>query len=186
MKILALADRPPKESIKKLVEDNDIELICTLGDLDYFILRDLELVKDIPKMGVYGNHDSGTYFEPLGIINLHLKTFEYKGWFFGGFEGSLRYKPSGGIMYDQEEAIELLKDFPYVDVFLAHSPPYGINNDFSDPAHTGLIALRNYLETKKPKYFLHGHTYLQEGELITKFMKTEIIYVYGDKVIELR
>jgi predicted phosphodiesterase len=92
MKILAIADRPPKERIKSILENNSVELICTLGDLEQNYLYDIELVTNIPKLGVYGNHDSGTYIETLGITNMHLKTFEFGGLVFGGFEGCVRYK----------------------------------------------------------------------------------------------
>jgi Icc-related predicted phosphoesterase len=188
MKILAIADRPPSKRIKDILhEHSDISLICTLGDLDYFDLIELADIQHIPKIGVYGNHDSGTYFENLGIINLHLKTFQFGGYTFGGFQGSVRYKENPyAIMYTQEEAFELLKDFPYVDVMIAHCPPYGINDEPEELAHQGFKALREYIETKKPKYFFHGHTYPREEKLITKFCETQIIYVYGEKIVEIQ
>jgi len=185
MKILAISDRPPKTSIRKLVEENAIDLICTLGDLEYFDLKELANIQNIPKLGVYGNHCSGAYFDDLGIKNMHLQTFEYKGITFGGFEGSHRYKDDKyAKMYTQDEATELLKDYPRVDVMLSHSPPLGINDD-NDVAHIGFQALRDYLEQKKPKYFLHGHTYPKEGQAITRFADTEIIYVYSDKIVTI-
>jgi predicted phosphodiesterase len=187
MKILAIADRPPKEKIKNILEKNkDVNLICTLGDLDYFSLIELKDINNIPKIGVYGNHDSGKYFDELGITNLHLKTFEFMGYIFGGFEGSVRYKQNPhAIMYTQEEAFELLKDFPGVDIMLAHCPPYGINDEPEELAHQGFKALREYIEIKKPKYFFHGHTYPTKENLITKFCETQIIYIYEEKIIEI-
>ena len=186
MKILAIADRPPKEKIKSILAQNSVDLICTLGDLDPFILYELEDITNIPKLGVYGNHCSGNYFESLGITNIHLKTFEFGGLVFGGFEGCVRYKDDQHAkMYTQEEASKLLKNFPHVDVMLAHCPPYGINDEPEELSHQGYKALREYVETKKPKYLLHGHTYTAEGNLIKKFMDTEIIYVFGDKLINL-
>ena len=186
MKILAIADRPPKESIFKLVERYSIDLICTLGDLDNSDIWELEKIKDIPKIGVYGNHCSGNYFDSLGIKNLHLDTFAYKGLTFGGFEGSIRYKESPyAKMYSQEEAEKLLKDFPFVDVILAHSPPFGINDEPDSSSHQGLKALREYIENKKPRYFLHGHTYPTTEDLVTKYKDTNIIYIYEDKIFEV-
>jgi Icc-related predicted phosphoesterase len=187
MKILAIADRPPREKINKILEkNNDISLICALGDLDYLSLIELADIHRIPKIGVYGNHDSGTYFEKLGIINLHLKTWEFGGYIFGGFQGSVRYKENPyAIMYTQEEAFELLKRFPYVDVMIAHCPPYGINDEPDNLAYQGFKALRHYLEKRRPRYFLHGHTYPGKKELITEYCDTKIIYVYSDKIIEI-
>jgi len=186
MIILAISDRPPKSSILSLIEKHQVDLVCTLGDLDLFSLQELQKVTDIPKIGVYGNHCSGDYFESLGIYNLHLKTFEHKGIKFGGFEGSIRYKQSAyAKMYTQEEARELMKDFPAVDIFLAHSPPYGINDEPDSSSHQGFFALREYVDSKKPKYFLHGHTYPTKDNQIEKYGETGIIYVYEDKIIEI-
>lgn len=186
MVILAIADRPPKTSIMDLIAKHNVKLVCTLGDLDYFSLQELEKIKNIPKIGVYGNHCSGNYFDSLGIHNLHLKTFKHKGIQFGGFEGSIRYKESAyAKMYTQEEAKEMLKDFPAVDVMLAHSPLYGINDEPKSSSHQGFIALRDYIEEKKPKYFLHGHTYPSKENLTKKHDDTIIIYVYEDKIIEV-
>lgn len=186
MKILAIADRAPREKIKSILEKHKIDVICTLGDLEHFSLAELADITTIPKLGVYGNHCSGMYFEPLGITNMHLQTFEYGGLVFGGFEGSVRYKSDPyAKMYTQEEATALLKDFPRVDVMLTHCPPYGINDEPEETAHQGFHALREYVELKKPKYLLHGHTYPTEETMIKKFGDTEIIYVYEDKVIEI-
>ncbi len=187
MKILVIADRPPREKIKVTLENNkDIELICTLGDLDYFSLRELADIHDIPKIGVYGNHCSGTYFEELGIQNMHLQTFRFKGLTFGGFEGSVRYKNDPyAKMYTQEEASKLLADFPHVDVMLTHCPPYGINDEPGELAHEGFHALRKYLDEKNPHYLLHGHTYPREETMVTKYKNTNIIYVYEDKIITI-
>ncbi|EKD43518.1 MAG: metallophosphoesterase [uncultured bacterium] len=186
MNILAIADRKPSKSISRLITENNVDIICTLGDLEYFDIHELEDVKDIPKIGVYGNHCSGNYFEQLGIKNMHLQTFEYKGVIFGGFEGSLKYKESKyAKMYTQEEAVALMKDFPTVDVFLAHSPPFGINDEAGSTSHQGLIALKDYVENKKPKYFLHGHTYPTFENLVTKHEDTNIVYVFGDKIITI-
>lgn len=186
MKILAIADRPPREKIKAILDRNPVDLICTLGDLDQFALQELRDITKIPKLGVYGNHDSGLYFEPLGITNMHLKIFEFGGLVFCGFEGCVRYKSDPyAKMYTQEQASEMLKDFPRVDVMLVHCPPFGINDEPDEIAHQGYKALREYVERGKPKYLLHGHTYPTAQNMVTKFADTQIIYVYEDKLIDL-
>lgn len=163
MIVLAIADRASRESIIGLVNKHSIELICTLGDLDYSSLHELKDITTIPKIGVYGNHCSGSYFDELGIRNMHLSIFEYNGIVFGGFEGSVRYKDDKyAPMYTQDEASTLLHDFPKVDVMLTHCPPYKINDEPEEIAHQGFKALRSYLEEMRPKYLLHGHTYPKE------------------------
>ena len=187
MKILAIADRPPKERIKLILENNPINMICTLGDLEQNYLYDIELVTSIPKLGVYGNHDSGTYIETLGITNMHLKTLEFGGLVFGGFEGCVRYKNDPNAkMYTQEEAYEMLKDFPYVDVMLSHCPPFGVNDEPEEVAHQGFKALTDYLLLKKPKYLLHGHTYPTSQNMMTKYGETHIIYIHEDMVLDIK
>ena len=186
MKTLVLADRPTKEKITSLLAKNGVELICTLGDLEQSSLEELRDIKSIPKLGVYGNHDSGIHFDPFGITNMHLRTFSHNGLTFGGFEGCVRYKDDPySKMYTQEEATKLLEGFPYVDVMLVHCPPFGINDEPEELAHQGFKALRTYVEQKNPKYLLHGHTYPSHETLITKFGDTEIIYVYGKKIVKL-
>jgi Icc-related predicted phosphoesterase len=186
MTILALADQPPSRSVKQILAENRIDLICTLGDFEQSQLQELASVTTIPKIGIYGNHCSGMYFGPLGIKNMHLATFEFGGLTFGGFEGCVRYKQSVyAKMYTQEEATELLKDFPRVDVLLTHCPAFGINDEPDEVAHQGFKALRVYLETKKPAYHFHGHTYPPANQLVTSFGETKIVYVTGEKIVSI-
>jgi predicted phosphodiesterase len=186
MKILAIADRPPRERISDILAKHPVDLICTLGDLDQFSLGELRNITRIPKIGVYGNHCSGRYFEPLGIRDMHLSTFEYQGVTFGGFEGCVRYKDNPDAkMFTQEEAEALLRDFPRVDIMLVHCPPYGINDELDETDHQGFRALRTYLEEKQPSYLFHGHTYPTEDRLVRRFGKTTIEYVYADRIMDL-
>jgi Icc-related predicted phosphoesterase len=189
MKLLVFADRPPHQSlngsIAKLCQENNIDLIVTLGDLEFADIQELAGITNIPKIGVYGNHCSGTYMEPLGIHNLHLRTGELGGVTFGGFGGSVRYKEGSAPMYTQEQAAQLLHNFPRVDVFLSHCPPYGINDEPDELAHQGFHALRQYLDEQQPKVWLHGHTYPKGNELVTQHGPTRIEYVFGHKIIEL-
>jgi len=186
MKILVIADRAPEEDPQIVVQREGVDLVVTLGDLDLVSLAGLREVKTIPKIGVYGNHCSGTYFDSLGIQNMHLATWEFSGLTFGGFQGSLRYKPNPyAIMYTQEEASDMLKDFPYVDVMLAHSPPFGIHDEPGDLSHEGLHGLRDYIDRMHPRYFLHGHTYVAPDLLVTPHGDTQVVFVYGQRTFEL-
>ena len=187
MSVLVAEFNAYREKMNEVIlSKNPIDIIITLGDLEQTELAGLENVTNLPKLGVYGNHCSGMYFEPLSITNMHLKTFEFGGLTFGGFEGCVRYKKNPyAKMYTQEEASELLKDFPYVDVMLVHCPPFGVNDEPDEVAHQGYKALRTYVEEMKPKYLLHGHTYPTDGTMVTKLGDTQILYVHQDKLIEL-
>lgn len=185
MNVLAIADRRPKIDIHEVVQNNGIELIITLGDLTREDLLPLEHVTTIPKIGVYGNHDSGKYMPDLGIWDMHLKVWDYKGLRFGGFQGCVRYKENpDAIMYTQEEASQLMNGFPKVDVFLCHCPPRGINDE-DEVAHQGFNALKDYIEREQPAVLLHGHTYPTEETVVRQHGATRIEYVFDHKIVIL-
>lgn len=187
LRLLVIADRAPSKPVRELIAATPVDAIVTLGDLELSMIRDLELITDIPKLGVYGNHCSGSYMGDVGLTNMHLNTMTINGITFGGFEGSVRYKDSAyAKMYTQEEASALLKDFPHVDVILTHCPPYGINDDRSELAHTGFQGLLTYIEEKAPAYLFHGHTYPSDTELVKQYLTTKIEYVYGERIVDIQ
>lgn len=182
---LVIADRPPHIPVADVLATNQIDLIITLGDLEYTQIAELGMIHTVPKIGIYGNHCTPGYLEQLGILDLHLQTTVINGITFGGFEGSPRYKNDPyAKMYTEEEAARLLKEFPAVDVFISHSPPRGINDE-DDVAHQGFIALRDYIDTHQPTYFLHGHTYPTAEQLVTQYQETHIVYVSAEKIVDL-
>lgn len=183
--VLALADWPPRTPIKEIVSNNNIDLIITLGDLEYSDISQLEAITDIPKIGVYGNHCTPGYMTELGIINAHLAVTTLCGVRIGGFEGSHRYKTHPyAKMYYQDEVTKLMKDFSPVDIFIAHSPPRGIHDE-PDDIHCGFDALREYIERAKPRHFFHGHTYPRKDQLVPSLGDTKIVYVSGDMLFNL-
>lgn len=185
MKTLVIADRNPHINIAEVVQQQAIQLVITLGDLTREDILGLAYVTAIPKIGVYGNHDSGTYMSELGIADMHLKVWDYQGLRFGGFQGCVRYKENpDAIMYMQDEAKRMMQGFPKVNVFLSHCPPRGINDE-EEVAHQGFKALRQYLDEKKPAVWLHGHTYPTEDTVVRQHGATRIEYVFGHRILEL-
>jgi hypothetical protein len=184
MKILLIADQNTSKPIPEIMgEHPDIELIITLGDLYQFDIQALADIVHIPKIGVYGNHCDGRYMEPLGIKNLHLATFGYRGLTFMGYEGCVRYKPFGDLQSTQEECAMRMKCAPKVDVFISHCPPRGIN-DNTDSVHFGFDALREYVDTNSPRFFFHGHTY-EDGRFVERYKDTRMVYVTREKIMEI-
>lgn len=184
MKALVIADRPPGIDIVQTIASENIDFIITLGDLTREDILPLAEITHVPKVGVYGNHDSGTYMSELGIWDMHLKIWDFQGLKFGGFQGCVRYKENpDAIMFTQEEADLLMSDFPEVDVFISHCPPRGINDE-EDIAHQGFDALRKYLDEKQPSVWLHGHTYPTDETIVKQYGSTRIEYVFRYKVIE--
>lgn len=185
MNILALADRRPKIDILQNVHNNSMDVVIILCDLTREDILPLELITSIPKIGVYGNHDSGNYMNELGIWDMHLKIRDFNGLKFGGFQGCVRYKDNpDAIMYTQEQAPEMMDGFPKVDIFISHCPPRGINDE-EEVAHQGFSALRSYLDSRQPKAWLHGHTYPTKEQETKIHGATRIEYVYEYKLITL-
>jgi len=184
MKALVIADRNPHIDIVDTVTRENIDIIITLGDLERSDIMQLAALPHMPKIGVYGNHDSGNYMKELGIVNMHRHIVEFQGLRFGGFEGCVRYKENpDAIMYTQEEAWQLIKGFLPVDIFITHCPPRGVNDE-DEIAHQGFDALRDYVLQNKPKVLLHGHTYPTEETMVRRLGETEIIYVHKYKIVE--
>lgn len=185
MKALLLADRRPDTPLADLLREAHPDLVLCLGDLNRQLLGPLHDWAG-PKLGVHGNHCCRGYMEDLGIIDLHLKVVELAGLRFGGLEGSLRYKPVGSeFLYEQDEMQEIARQLPPVDVLVCHSPPFGVNDDRHDLAHTGFIGLLQYVLAHSPAYLLHGHTYPSPEELVSLVDDTVIVYANGHKIIEL-
>jgi Icc-related predicted phosphoesterase len=185
MKTLVLADRRPQIDIRQTAINENAELISSLRDFAREDLSPLADIHNIPKIGIYCNHDSGQYMEELGIMNLHQMIWHYQGKSFAGLQGCVRYKANPyAIMYTQEEVYDILADYPQVDIFITHCPPRGINDE-DEIAHQGFDALLQYIDQKPPQVLLHGHTYPEEHNLIRQHGPTRIEYVYGYRIIEL-
>jgi uncharacterized protein len=179
MKVLHYSDKGVK-NFEDLYEKCDV-LVAT-GDLTLFDFGKLQEKQNRkPAFGVYGNHCSGTYFEPLGIENLHNKVIDFNGYKWGGFQGCLKYKETG-IMFTEEEAAVFANDFPYVDILLLHSGPRGLLDDPSDPVHIGSESVRKYVTEKNPKLVFLGHQYTNED---MEFGVTELHRTYGARIIDI-
>ncbi len=185
MNALVIADRGPQIDFSSVIAEHNVQLVITLGDLERHDLLGLTEVTDIPKIGVYGNHCSGNYMTELGIMNMHMATWEFDGLLFGGFQGCVRYKENpDAIMYTQAESENLFAQFPPVDIFLCHCPPRGINDE-EEVAHQGFDGLRAYIDRTPPKVLLHGHTYPTEDTVVRQHGPTRIEYVHKWRIVEL-
>lgn len=176
MKILHYSDKASTE-LPNLYQECD--MLFATGDLTIF---DFFNLSEKVMFGVYGNHCSGKYFDEIGIINSHLTIYEWRGFRIGGFEGCVRYKEAGGPQYTQDEARQMLADFPRVDILLLHAPPAGLLDDPKDPVHVGFQATRDYIDRHKPKYVFCGHLY-ENAEM--EYNGTKIYRTYGARIIEI-
>ena len=178
MRLLLIADI---DDLKWRGGSGKADLLISCGDVsDPVILGAAEAYQCTRIQAVKGNHDFPSPF-PNPIVDLHLSVIEHIGISFGGFNGSWKYKPRGHFLYEQDEAVTLLKDFPHVDVFVSHNSPRGIH-DKEDEIHTGFDALTEYIRRQKPKVLIHGHQHVNSE---TEVGGTRVIGVYGHRVIEI-
>jgi uncharacterized protein len=188
MRLLALADRPFHVDPAKLATDRGVDAVVTLGDLQPSWMETLDRLQ-IPKFGVYGNHDGEPYMDWFGIENLHLRRVELKpGLTIAGFEGCVDYPRGGGPKgpsYTQREAERLVKKLPHADILISHCPPRGVNDDPDDVAHVGFDALRRWVEEHRPLAVLHGHTHPQPGQIVDRVGDTRVVYVNGARTVDL-
>jgi uncharacterized protein len=184
VRLLAFADETPPLDAAELVAGNHPDAVLTLGDLDPGWIASLRSL-DIPRLGVHGNHDGDHALTAAGIQDLHLLIARVGGWSLTGFEGCVRYG-DGPHQYTQEEAAGLARRLPPADVLLCHAPPQGVNDEPDDPAHVGFAALRTWVERRRPRYLLHGHTTPDPRRRTHRLGPTEVVWVRGASVIELR
>jgi uncharacterized protein len=181
LRALALADEAPYVPLERLLA-RDVDIVLCLGDLTRVDLEPLGGVR-VPKLGVHGNHDDGGEFTGLGIESVHLRRIEVGGLCFGGFSGSHEYGREPRYTWSQKQASKLLRKLGHVDVLLAHSPPLGVNDDADDPAHVGLLGLREYVAREHPAMLLHGHTYPPLP--VERCGSTQVRHVRGHRFVTL-
>ena len=207
MKILAVSDRIVDYLYSSHVRENhpDIDLIIACGDLPFYYLDFLTSALDAPLVYVRGNHDAGPQYTHSGKVltgvqggmDLHGRIIPVQGLLIGGLEGSMRYRPREPLMYTESEMRwEVLRLAPHllwsrlrhgqaIDIFVTHSPPWGIH-DRADRAHTGFQIFLPLLRYFRPRYMLHGHihTYRPNAPRITRYYQTTIINVYPSYIFQ--
>ncbi|MDM8531785.1 metallophosphoesterase [Anaerolineales bacterium HSG25] len=185
---------------------NKVNLTIGCGDLPYYYLEFLQSMLDTPLYYVHGNHDSkkeylgdGTAIEgPMGGINLHCDSYKEGDLIIAGLEGSIKYNRAAKFQYTQTQMwfnvfylmpyllINKLRYGRYVDIFVAHSPPFGIHNG-EDHVHVGFNAFLWFMKVFKPRYLIHGHRHVYNNDEVveTKYMDTTVLNIYPYKILEV-
>jgi Icc-related predicted phosphoesterase len=184
----------------------DVELAVGCGDLPYYYLEFIQSALNIPLVYVHGNHDpeqeyladGSSVTGPTGGVNLHCQTYQEKNLLLAGLEGSIRYR-RGCFQYTQQEMwvnalmylaprllFNKLIHGRFLDVLVAHSPPYGIHNG-DDRTHIGFKSFLWLMKVFKPRYLVHGHrhVYNPTETTQTQFQDTTVINIYPYKVMDI-
>jgi Icc-related predicted phosphoesterase len=132
-------------------------------------------------LAVKGNHDPAGPFPPP-IIDVHLRVVTLtNGFRVGGFNGCCRYKPRGHFLYDQDEAVRLLRQLPAVDLLVAHNSPLGVH-EIDDDVHQGFLALSEYIQRHSPQLLVHGHQHVARETTIDR---TRVVGVFGHAFLDV-
>ena len=187
----------------------DVDLVLSCGDLPHYYLEYIMTMLGKPMYYVHGNHTREEYHagkgdqwrevsEPLGAVNLHKRTVNEGGLIIAGLEGSIRYNTAPHFQYTQSEMwmnvwrlapklmINRIRYGRYLDVLMAHSPPWGIH-DQDDRPHQGFKSFLTFMRWFKPRYLLHGHIHIYRRDVITEtaYAETQVINAYPYKILDL-
>jgi Icc-related predicted phosphoesterase len=159
-----------------------IDFILSCGDNSIQALADLYERYRKPIFAVREDHDGLTPFGK-GVLDVHMNPGRFRNWIIGGFSGVPYYKQRGQNMWSEEEASSLLQKMPRCDVFICHAPVAEATDKPESYAHPGSIAIRRYVEAKKPRFVYHGHVHRHPGIMIGD---TAVVSVFGHKVVHLQ
>jgi Icc-related predicted phosphoesterase len=203
MKILCVSDIEDaavyNSEIKNVFPATDF-IMCA-GDLRMEYMDFIVSTLNVPAFFVFGNHHVA-YQEKTehgarhaGFTVLREKT-KYGTLLVAGADGCMRYN-LGACQFNEKEMKHKLRSLMpallynklrygrYLDIFLTHSPPEGIN-DQEDLCHRGFDCFKSFLNKIRPRYMLHGHIHLRDlnTQRIAHFEDTTIINVFGHYVLD--
>ncbi|HLE05288.1 MAG TPA: metallophosphoesterase [Anaerolineales bacterium] len=208
MKILAISDLVDERVYSEHIRVNypEIELVLGCGDLPLYYLEFVASMLDRPVLYVRGNHDA--HYEEAadgrrrtvaeGCLPIDGRLARVLGLTFIGLGGSRRYSPGPPFQYGEGQmrrrlaallprlAINRLRHGRFVDVAVAHAPPYGIH-DAKDPAHVGFRTFLSLMRLFRPRLLLHGHVHQwrHDRPMRSVYLETEVVGVFPVRVIEI-
>jgi len=73
-----------------------------------------------------------------------------------------------------------------MDIFVAHSPAFGLGDIPNSKVHSGFPAFLKLLDTWQPKLFVFGHAHLNYGvNRIMKYKNTWLVNAYDHFFMDL-
>ncbi len=173
MKILAISDATVPQLYDNFDKAKfaDIDCVISCGDLPIYYLDFIIDALNVPCFFVPGNHDKALEEKhPAGWVNLHENVVNFRGLTIAGLGGSRFYNGESEFQYSESEM--LLKYYmlrlkllfkPKIDIFVSHSPSYGLGDLVDSTSHQGFRSFLKILDFYKPKLHLYGHTHLDYG-----------------------
>ncbi len=214
MKILCISDQidPLVYSANIKKRYGDVDLVISAGDLPMEYLEFVVSGLNKPLLFVFGNHnlEAFSYYHPAssktdtipfhkgyGSTYIGFTSHKESSLLFAGASGCLRYNNGESQYTERQMKWKLIMMIPrllynkirygrYLDVFVAHAAPFGIN-DKEDVCHRGFKCFRWFINTFKPRYFLHGHIHLYDLQdtRVTRYGDTTVINVFSNYILEI-
>ncbi len=163
-----------------------VDLILVVGDITHFgdagiagkILGKIS-ESGVPILFVSGNCDSPSLlrWQPKGIDaeNIHGRIVEMDGVRFFGVGGSVgRFGTPTELTEEEIERILKLFSGSGEDlVLVTHTPPHGLEVDFTGSKHIGSKAIRRFVEDVQPFLVSCGHVH--EGRAVSRLGRSVIV-----------
>ena len=145
---------------------------ATFGQVRRRVSVCIDVLRDMPcpTVVVPGNNESLDELQAAcsgwsGVHVLHGNGVTIAGLQFFGLGGGVPITPFGSWSFDfsEEQAAELLKDFPVGGVLVSHSPPKGCLDVDGGGTSRGSTAVRDVILAKKPALVVCGHIHACGG-----------------------
>lgn len=187
MRVLALSDVHGNwRVLKEVMDREDCDVVLIAGDLsDYSgsVERVIEVISDFVKnsniavYSVLGNIDSPQLLTTLSNVRtlklLHGSVINYLNYLIIGFSGGLRSPFHTNFELSDSEYRSLIgkviKTLHQTSmnkhlILLTHTPPYNTKVDLTySGLHVGSEALREFIESYKPRLTICGHIHEGRG-----------------------
>lgn len=216
MRLLCVSDTTKSLAFSPSIKDiyKDTDLILSAGDmpLESYDYISTMLSKDL--YYVYGNHNLNhfsndmkkeIYVNPREDFTKKFYGFlmdgkcirdKKTGLLMAGLGGSMLYNGGDSQYSEGEMKRRILRLYPrlmynkmkygrYLDILLTHAPPLGVG-DREDLCHKGFECFLSFMDTFKPRYLIHGHVHLEDGNLprVRVYNETTVVNAYGSFLIE--
>ncbi|CAN5836870.1 metallophosphoesterase [soil metagenome] len=200
MKLLCVSDRVEQLLYGRSLNyyASDVEAVISCGDLPFAYLEYIITFLGVPVYYVLGNHDPEKFGKeyPEGCTPLDGEVLDVGSVTVAGLSGSPLYS-YGPNQYSERHMWlrawtlssriwrRSMLGKPTPDIFVSHCPPYGLG-DRKDRPHVGFGAFVGLIDRHEPDCWLHGHVHLYgpNEPRVTNRGQTQVINVYGHKILD--
>ena len=167
--------------ILDILETEKYDCVLFLGDIwTADIKKIVSHAGGRPCFYVLGNHDEWLQNCDIdGLTDLDGQTAEIRGVKISGVSGAPRYRDECNFcMRTEDEVVGVLRNIGDTDILISHESPYHLLN--KNPAHSGYLAIADFLKEKDVPIHLFGHHHIAYSETVGSAHE---ICVYGCAIV---